>query len=218
MENNTQLTLREILRPLMQFCVHLMGKNGREWLDAFKRFLRKEEAWIYSGKWKIWTLARMGFKKPLQELVTTITNQGFKISYSDHYPMDLFLLEKDLKFNEIEEDVYFTTVSPKELGLKPGYTHRQVVDNAVKQGLETCFSGDIIEILAQGRHSLEEGQSFWVGMEPITINTQPAMFCIAKHKEYCHFGYWNGDLKTKFTYPANCQDHRYIFRIKRKKY
>lgn len=216
--NTQQVTLEEYTRPLEEFHKRLNGDNAREWLDAFKRFLRKEEPWIISSKWKnnIWTLARVGLKKPLQELITEIKKRGFKIHYSESYPFDLLELENDLQFNTIEEDIYFVAVSPKELGLKAGnWSKRQLLDVLKEQGLQPCLSGDILEILAQGAFELKrEDKDFTIGMEPIIINKQPAIFCIAKY-EYYHLGYYNGDLNQKYTHPDSA-NNKHIFRIRKK--
>jgi hypothetical protein len=38
-------SLREIIGPLNQLLENLSGKNGLEWLEAIKKFLRKEPTW-----------------------------------------------------------------------------------------------------------------------------------------------------------------------------
>lgn len=45
METSTQVTLREVLRPLIQLFTNFLGKNSRTWLIEFNRFLRKEKTW-----------------------------------------------------------------------------------------------------------------------------------------------------------------------------
>ena len=213
MDTNTQVTLSEARGPLDQLNENLSGKNGREWLNAFKRFLRKEHPWV-NTKWKIWTIARMGTKKPLADLVTTIKSRGYTIRYSDFIPLDLLSLEKTLKFNEIEEDVYFALISPKDLGLKPGWTKRKFLDALPKNGLSPLLSGDILEILAQGHERLIKGvRSLDVGMEPILIGHCHANFCIADYDDDgYYFGYHNGDLTQIWNFPDNV-NNKHIVRI-----
>ncbi len=218
-KNNTQLlTLAEVWRPLSQFFVMLAGPSGREWLNAFKRFLRKEHPWI-STRWKIWTVARMGMGIPLFKLMDTIKSRGYHIRYSDTSPeIDFFSLEKPIEFNKVDENVYFTLASPKELGLKPGWTRRELLDASLKNGLAHCLSGDIIEILAQRKERLDPNDErlhcLCVAMEPIKIEEHLSMFCIGVYKKgtYYSLGYHNGILTSKLYFPDNVND-KYIFRI-----
>ncbi len=219
MENTQEITLEEYTRLLGEFHKRLTGENARDWLDAFKRFLRKEEPWIISSRWKknIWTQARMGLKRPLKELVNTILSQGFKIFLNEYNPIDLFKIEEDLIFNDKEEDFYFAAISPRELGLRPGnWNKRQLLDAAKVQGLDPCLSGDILEILSQGAFKLVLGEpGFDIGMEPIVINRGLSTFCIARYKDYLHLGTHNGDLHQNYPYLGNV-DNKHIFRIRRK--
>lgn len=43
--SDTQVTLRDVSGPFADFTTKLSGENGQQWLDAFKRFLRKENPW-----------------------------------------------------------------------------------------------------------------------------------------------------------------------------
>ncbi|MEZ0209101.1 MAG: hypothetical protein ACAH17_02925 [Candidatus Paceibacterota bacterium] len=43
--NNAPLTAREIHGPYVQLLTNLQGEHGQEWLDALKRFNRKENPW-----------------------------------------------------------------------------------------------------------------------------------------------------------------------------
>ena len=153
MKDNTQnVTLAEIVRPLMQFLVRLIGKDGRFWLEAFKRFLRKENPWIISNRWEIVLLAKVGLRKTIPELVASLTDKGFKIFYSDTTPLNLLKNSpEEITFNPTEEEVYFTFASPKDLGLKPGWTLREFLDASMISGLTPCLSGDILEIIDQGK-------------------------------------------------------------------
>lgn len=213
-ENTQKLTLAEVLRPLAQLCLNLSGKNGLIWLNALTRFLRKENPWLNLDKWKVWTYATMGLRIPLAEMVQSLVDQGFKIQYSEHYPMDLLVIEDQLEFSPIENYIVaFALVSPKDLGLKPGWTKRQLLDTAKRRGLEPMLSGDIIEILFQKRYELRKyDKAIDIAMEPIKINNGPAMFCIVQY-ETKHLGYHNGDLAQKWDYPGNV-NNKHLFRIR----
>lgn len=214
-KNDTQkLTLAEILRLLAQLLLRLSGKNGQEWYHAFKRFLRREHPWL-DTKWKIWTVAKVGTKKPLSELEQMIRDRGFKIHYSENYPFDLLTLEDQLEFNPKEENVYFTLVSARQLGLKVNWTRRQLLDVSKKHGLTPCLSGDAIEIAAYGQEVLtQDKHSVVFAMEPVTIKGH-SMFVIGNYerlKEGYSFCYHNGSLTDVMNYEPNL-DNEYLFRI-----
>lgn len=218
-ETNTQpLTLAEVWRPLMQLCIRLMSKNGRNWLDALNKFLRKEEVWVVS-KWKIWALARVGSKKPIKEIINAIISNGYELGDND---IDN-LSEIELEFNSKEEDVYLAIVTPKDLGLKPGFTYGKFFEVALKQGLDFCLSGDVFEIVSQNSYKLsQETVSF--AMNPI-----PKM----RHRDYfvyyitfsLHYGrdesynFWTRGLvfRDKLSHPG-CENEKFIFRIRKKIY
>lgn len=44
-QQHAQLTVRDIHGPYMQLLVNLQGEDSQVWLDALKRFLRKENPW-----------------------------------------------------------------------------------------------------------------------------------------------------------------------------
>jgi hypothetical protein len=75
------------------------------------------------------------------------------------------------------------------------------------------LSGDILEILSQGKFELHKGdEGITIAMEAIVINTcNEAVFCIAKY-DYLHLGYNNGDSKQLWTYPTNV-NNPHLFRI-----
>ena len=68
MKNTQEMTLPQIVRPLMQFFYNLLGKDGQTWLFAFKRFLRKENPW---ENWKVWKSVDVG-TNVLEEILTVL--------------------------------------------------------------------------------------------------------------------------------------------------
>ena len=160
-----QITLVEILRPIIKLLTHFIGKDGREWLNAFNRFLRKEGVWLIQYNWKVWRFARVGMKKSLSELIKFMPLHGYQFRPDTGFPnFKLYtasrLHEIGLNFNIEEEDVYFTTVSPRKLGLKESFSVRELLEAASKRGLDLCLSGDLFELIAQGYCSLSRNESF----------------------------------------------------------
>lgn len=45
MNDRTKLTVEEVEHPLQELSEHLSGENGRMWLEALERFLRRENPW-----------------------------------------------------------------------------------------------------------------------------------------------------------------------------
>lgn len=214
---NTQVTLSEAQGPLNQLNVNLSGENGRVWLEELKKFLRQEQSWIISPRWRnnIWSKATVGVEKSVGECVNVLQRRCIEISYSDTVPLDLVAIENQIRFNDTREEVYFVTVSPRELGLTQQWTLREFLDAAPKHELELCLPGDILEIIVNGKFPLERGVDglLDIAMEPVIIRTHPATFCIARY-ETIHLGYHNGDLK-KLRNVVNL-DRKYIFRARKK--
>lgn len=51
MSQHAQLTVNEIRGPYMQLLTNLQGKEGRAWLDALNKMLRKENPWMDGPQW-----------------------------------------------------------------------------------------------------------------------------------------------------------------------
>jgi hypothetical protein len=63
--NSQQITLAEILGPIIEFLKNLIGPQSRMWLEAFKRFLRKENPWTEKIT-NIWKSILVGGKNAKQ--------------------------------------------------------------------------------------------------------------------------------------------------------
>lgn len=217
MQNNTQeITLREFLGPLAQFITNLMGKDGRSWLDAFNRFLRKEDAWI-STKWKVWKIIQIGIKKSIDEKITTALVNGYVFQDNHDMRKDLYFFGN--KLISPEEDMCFASVSPKELGLKKGFTLQQVWDSGRRQGLELCHPGDTLDIISGNNFQLNKGESIAIAMEPYHLTADVKkygiVFWIGRFSDNLyHLGVHNGVPTTVFDQPTHV-DNKFLFRIAR---
>jgi len=160
-----------------------------------------------------WNIYRLGLKKPLRELVAAITGQGFEIRFITPCVPDLLSLEKDLKFNDIEEDVSFALVSPDDLGLKKGWTRKQYLDAALGNGLILPLSGDILEILGSGRYQpVKERSILEVGMMPIHIGTEFIYFVVGCSEDRKYLSNHNGNLEQRWEYNTHPY-RKHLFRI-----
>jgi hypothetical protein len=134
--DNTQLTLSEVQGPLNQLNVNLTGPEGRRWLSALNRFLRREGAAWDVRNFDVWKSVKLGTYKNISELKKALMDSGFKLISDDR--TNLLLDEMD--FSEvatiIEADLIL--VSVKELGFKKGATSEEVLERARELGLELC--------------------------------------------------------------------------------
>jgi hypothetical protein len=190
----------------------LLDKINRAWLNAFLfvKLLKKEGPW---PKWIVWTYATVGMKKSLTEMVNLIKERGLEIKYSDSIHLDLYAIEGWLKYNSTKEIFPFVIVTPKELGLNPGYSKREFYRVAAMRNLALCLSGDILEILAFGEFDLKENSGYyWVAMEPILINDQQVIFSLGTYKKPFYLGFLNGNMVQKFN-SNDSVNIKHIFRI-----
>ncbi len=218
--NNTQVALSDAQGPLNQLITNLSGENGQMWLDELNRFLRKEQSWTIPPRWErnIWTRATIGSKKSLEALKASILKRGFNISYSDCVPFDLLSVREQLEFNDSREEIFFATVSARELKLDTNHwTQPELIEAGLKQELAPCLSGDILEILAQPKFSLGKLDNLeggiHVAMHPIVVHNR-VVFSVGKYDGKYHLGYLNG-VPTQ-VYDHHYADNKYIFRVKKR--
>jgi hypothetical protein len=214
-KNDTQkLTLAELLRLLAQLLFRLSGKNGAEWYYAFKRFLRKENPWI-STKWKVWRIINVCTKKPIEEIIDLMKANGY---VPGNWEKELKEIEPIITYSKVEENVYFASVTPRQVGILKPYTLREFYDRASKQGLDLCFYGDFLSICCFDNQGLEKGEWQSAAMEPYISCSQKIPgtgFSLGRDNNGgYHFGSCNGSLDQKSYDLLNNLDWAHIFRIR----
>ena len=218
-ETNTQkLTLAEVLRPLAQLCINLAGKNGRNWFEALKRFLRKEEIWVLI-KWKLWIVVKIGTLKPNDQLISLIKKNGIELGKHEEG-----FLKAILEFSPREEMAYYTIISPADLGLKK-FTLGEFYKKAFNQGLDLCLSGDVFEIISQDNCKLEKEESVFFAMRPVKMPTASGIGFYDAIFYFLHswndtYNLWDctGPSTTENLLGHGNTQMKFVFRIRKKEY
>lgn len=159
MDNMLGNALAEMVGPFMDFVEKLGGPEGAQWLAAFKRFLRKENAWPTSPIiWKTITIG--GMHKTVGELHAALISNGFCISdgASD------ILKRITLVSKQTTLDLVVVTVT--DLGFKDGAMRKDIYERAQELGLALCPA----EVGPQLRLQYKDqpnGKWFHIAMEPI---------------------------------------------------
>ena len=129
MSNMLGDALVELAGPLKDFLEKLAGPEGRRWLEAFKRFLRKEEPW---PAFPIWKTITIGTHKAVDKLKADLLANGFQISeWANDILNRITLAAKKTKL-----DLVLVTVA--ELGFKDGAYLSDIYKRALEIGLELC--------------------------------------------------------------------------------
>ena len=166
MKNSIEpIKLIEIIKPLIKFLNYLISSNGREWLNAFNRFLRKEAVWLTQDNWEVWRFAKIGMNKTFDQFIKLMILNGYGFRPDTGFPnYKLYTVDTlrsiGLNFRTEECDIYFVSITPRQLGLHEGFSVKELLDASSIRGLDVCFSGDLFELIAQGYCSLSENESF----------------------------------------------------------
>ncbi len=162
--NNTQLTLSEVKGPLDQLNKNLTGNDGRKWLSALNKFLRKEDPWNIKNfdVWKTvklgtWSLSKQG---RLSKLKNAIKKAGFKISaWTDD-------VLNNITLRIIKTEVDLILVSVRELGFKDGAGYKEICHKALEFNLDLCPAEVGLQLRLQYPNQPKD-ECIRVAMEPI---------------------------------------------------
>ncbi len=176
--------LAEVAGPLKDFAEKLGGENGEQWLSAFKRFLRKEEAW---PKFPIWKTIELGTgPKTVDDFRKAIKDNGIKISsYADD-----ILGKIAIKKGKTELDLVVLTTA-QLTGKEEGGTTAEVFAGAARLGLEKC-PAEVGPRLRLKYPDQLNGEWLIIGMEPILDSGGgPCVFCLGRtESDLWLYGYW----------------------------
>ncbi len=112
-------------------CDLLEKLSNPEWVQATKRFLRKENPWEIA-KLKIWKTIKLGMHKDVDEIRKSLkTNRCNTGNRADD------ILGK-IKISETEEEVNLVVTTVKELGFKNDACYADICKRAHELGLELC--------------------------------------------------------------------------------
>jgi|GEM_PF-5606532 hypothetical protein len=170
MKNMLDISLQEAIGPIKTLMERLTGENGKQWLIAFKRFLRKENPWADSLLFKLKIkLLRVDIEidsdNLLKKLSLSHTEEDAKyfLSRVDPNKSTYRILGKKFGGHNTEEIVF---VSVKDFGFKKDASIYDVFKKAKEHGLKTC-SADTVAYLSYQCNKLEVPERIIVASEPI---------------------------------------------------
>lgn len=132
--NDTQVTLRDVSGPFADFTTKLSGESGQQWLEAFKRFLRKENPWSTHqvASREVWKKLAIGAVGSVERYREQLEKAGFKVSYLAYN----ILKQTPIATEPAELDL--VVVSVAELGFTGVTRYDDICRRAKEQGLMLC--------------------------------------------------------------------------------
>lgn len=125
------------LGPVYDLVEKMIGKNGNDWFEAFKKFLRKENPWGTLYDWKVWKTIKLGTGlKTAEQFIKALDVYGYKASDWAKGLLSEATFRASVALQEIEVDL--VKVSVAELGFADGAYLKDIYKCALKQGLWLC--------------------------------------------------------------------------------
>ena len=180
--------LAQVAGPFQDFAQKLGGPDGPSWLEAFKRFLRKEEPWT---KFPTWRTITLGTHKSASALLTALGSTGYRVSdwARDLMNQSAFTLAKK------KVEVNLVRVTVKELGFPKGATRKEIYDRAAELGLKLC-PAEVGPALRLAYTDQPMGEWLLIAMNPITDSGGfPRLFRVDHDRD----GLW---LHTRWSDPV----------------
>jgi hypothetical protein len=153
--------VRGLINDLMD---KLCGKDGRMWLEAFKKFLRMENPFPVKV-WNTWKTIKLGMFKNVEEIRQALKASGNSIG---DWANDI-LGKPAFKVSETEQDVELVNVSVLELGFKQGACYADICKRALELGLDLCPAEVGPQLRLQWKDQ-PKGTCVVVAMEAITAS------------------------------------------------
>lgn len=134
-----------------------------EWVEATKRFLRKEEPWpkLAERVFPVWKTVKLGVHKTLEAYKDALESNRFRIG---DYARKIL---KGISVRETEMELDLVVATPAELGLANGGTFDQICARATEHGLEKC-PAEVGPALRLAYPDQPYGEWLRVAMEPET--------------------------------------------------
>ncbi len=129
--DDTQLTLHEVRGPFEDLFRKLSGEDGREWLMALNKFLRKENPWLKPG-FQIWKTIEVGTHGSPESLSNAISSAGMGCTGDGYHNL------WRIPLSNLPLTLSLVRPSVEELGFPEGATLEEIYKSAQNQGLELC--------------------------------------------------------------------------------
>ncbi|MBI5153000.1 MAG: hypothetical protein HZA36_00850 [Parcubacteria group bacterium] len=109
--------LAEVAGTLKDFFEKLGGDNGMGWLEAFKRFLRKENVWEEETVFVITSVAELGFENgaKFRDIINHAWKRGLVLCPNNNLGKDMFRLYnwyKETFKHRLKLEYFFIAVHP----------------------------------------------------------------------------------------------------------
>jgi len=164
-----------------------------EWVEATKKFLRKENPWQI-GPFKIWKTVKLGTMKDADEFRKAIKALGYKIG-------DLgndILGKPAFRVSKTKVKVDLVNVSVAELGFKDGAKLSDIYKKALGLGLQLCPNEVGPQLRLQCRDQPIDGVNWmhrwiYVAMKPIARSGHPLIFLVERTSDGCWLEGYDGD-------------------------
>lgn len=179
--------LANVAGPLEDFAKKLGGKQGEQWLAAFKRFLRKEEPW---PKFPVWKIVKLGTDIALFSKSIVFNNDQknpYSIKWRDgkQFSSEALDMCENLAFissiNSSSIDVEISIATTKELTGKRFAALPEIVESIRFFGGEICPAELGPQLYLQWEDWPEKMDEILVVMEPILdANKKPRIFSIGR--------------------------------------
>jgi hypothetical protein len=144
MEKKENSALPEAQELLEQLRASLAGKDGYIWLEALKKFNRKEiPTWTPATEWKVWRTISNGTFKSADNSIATLRANGIEVYKS---------LEKAIRklhflvFKAYAVEIVIVGIT--DLGFHEGseVSYEEIIKAGKKMGLRECISYDVFPI------------------------------------------------------------------------
>ena len=171
------VALRETRGPLKDLTDKLCGADGKAWLEALKRFLRKENPWART--WAVWKKIKLGTGLRTTE---DFNKALFKVRNCLIGPRAGSLMDApSFTTNEEEEEVGLVVVSLSDLGFEKETKYSDICKRAQKLGLDLCPAEVGPQLRLQFTDQLRG--FLLIGMKPIILKSldEPCVFLLGRN-------------------------------------
>ena len=192
--------LAQVARPFKTFFERLAGPEGPQWLEAFKRFLRKENPW---PKFSVFMTVTLGTHKSVDKLRSALEVAGFRIGdYAGQILAKISLSSKKVQLD-------LAVVSGADLGFTGDARRDAIYTRALELGYQLC-PAEVGPALRLAYPDQPSGEWLLIAMEPITDSDgNPKVFFVGHDcDDRWLYGYdgepdhvWGPGLRWVFVVP-----------------
>jgi hypothetical protein len=185
--SDTRLNLPEAEGTLRDLREKLNGGQGEEWLRGLKKFLRKENPWV-------WKTIEIGTHKNAWLLCEDLKRSGVQMGFSTNF------LNKEI-FSTVGNSVNLVLVSVWDLGFHEGSQLRQIYAAAERRGWYRCSVEMGLELRRQylNQPKLEK---LIIAMDPVKDPSGAPFLLYLSNERGLWLGRTGGNLLGEWSSPT----------------